>query len=193
MIKSKSKLVNFLLIFRPYIVKIWCLFPTPVSKFHFGLFKNSNFKVGFIVRYLCLYKLSKSCGEKVIVFPNVSLFNLENLEIGTNVSIHENSYIDCYGGLKIGDSVAISHNCSILTFDHNINQFASAIKDSGTFSKPVCIGSDVWLGAGSRILKGVNISDGSVIAAGAVLTSSTNENGIYAGVPARLIRYRKSN
>jgi acetyltransferase-like isoleucine patch superfamily enzyme len=138
-----------------------------------------------------LNKLSKSCGEKVVIFPNVCFINLHNLVIGTNVSIHENSYIDCFGGLKIGDSVAISHNCSILTFDHIIDQFTENMKDSGAISKPVNIGSNIWLGAGCRVLKGVQISDGSIVAAGAVLVSSTIENGIYAGVPAKLIRSRK--
>jgi acetyltransferase-like isoleucine patch superfamily enzyme len=156
------------------------------------LFKNNQFSVGFIIRYLCLAKLSKSCGEKVVVFPNVCLINLQNLVIGTNVSIHENSYIDCFGGLKIGNSVAISHNCSILTFDHVIDHSTLTIKDAGAVSEAVCIGSNVWLGAGCRVLKGVKISNGSVIAAGAVLCVSTQENGIYAGVPAKLIRLRRA-
>ena len=178
-------------IFRPTIVKIWCLFPAWISYFCFKLFKNNQFSIGFIIRYLCLSKLSKSCGEKVIIFPNVCFINLQNLIVGTNVSIHENSYIDCFGGLKIGDSVAISHNCSILTFDHVIDYSSQNIKDAGAVSEAVCIGSNVWLGAGCRVLKGVKISNGSVVAAGAVLTSPTQKDGIYAGIPAKLIRFRR--
>ena len=139
---------------------------------------------------MCVYKLSKSCSEKVIIFPNVCLINLPNLIIGTNVSIHENSYIDCFGCLEIGNSVAISHNCSILTFDHVIDQKDISIKDAGAVSDSVYIGSNVWRGAGSRVLKGVRIMDGCVLAAGSVVNKDTHENGIYAGVPAKLIRNR---
>lgn len=190
MIKSKNKLVNFLLKFRPLVVRLWCLLPTGVSSFFLKIFKNNGFSIGFIIRYLCVYKLSKSCGEKVIIFPNVCLINLSKLTIGTNISIHENSYIDCSGGLEIGNSVAISHNCSILTFDHVIDQKDTNIKDAGAVFDPIFIGSNIWLGAGSRILKGVKIMDGCVIATGSVVNKNTQENGIYAGVPAKLIKKR---
>lgn len=52
------------------------------------------------------------------------------------------------------------------------------------------VGHDVWIGANSLILSGVNIATGSVIGAGSVVTKNTKEFGIYAGVPARLIRFR---
>lgn len=52
------------------------------------------------------------------------------------------------------------------------------------------IGSDVWIGAGVMILDGVNIADGSIIAAGSVVTKPTEPFGIYAGIPARMIRKR---
>lgn len=112
------------------------------------------------------------------------------MTVGTNISVHENSYIDCSGGLEIGNSVAISHNCSILTFDQVIDQKDTSIKDAGTVIDPVFLGSNVWLGAVSRVLKGVKIMDGCVLAAGSVINKDTQENRIYAGVPAKLIRKR---
>ncbi|WP_160289594.1 acyltransferase [Shewanella sp. ECSMB14102] len=151
----------------------------------------NQFKVGYIIRYLCLNKLSNKCGEKVIVFPNVYILNPQNLSIGTNISIHENSYIDAHGGLDIGSNVAIAHNVSILTFDHYIDNINVPIKDSGSNAKPVIICDDVWIGAGARVLKGVVINSHCVIASGAVLTKTTEPYGIYSGVPAKLIRLRR--
>ena len=52
------------------------------------------------------------------------------------------------------------------------------------------IGNDVWIGDEVTILGGVNIADGSVIGAGAVVTKDTEPYGIYVGVPAKKIGSR---
>jgi acetyltransferase-like isoleucine patch superfamily enzyme len=55
---------------------------------------------------------------------------------------------------------------------------------------PIIVGNDVWIGERALILGGVEIGDGAVIAAGAVVTSCVEPYAIYGGVPGRLIRYR---
>ena len=55
------------------------------------------------------------------------------------------------------------------------------------------IGNDVWVGTRAVILDGVKISDGAIIAAGAVVTKDVPPYGIVGGVPARLIRKRFSD
>jgi acetyltransferase-like isoleucine patch superfamily enzyme len=42
------------------------------------------------------------------------------------------------------------------------------------------------------VLDGVNIGDGSVIGAGAVVTKSTEPYGVYVGNPARKVKQRMS-
>jgi acetyltransferase (isoleucine patch superfamily)-like protein len=54
----------------------------------------------------------------------------------------------------------------------------------------VVIGHDVWLGRNALILSGVNIGDGAVIGAGAVVVKDIPPYAIAAGNPARVIRYR---
>ena len=56
--------------------------------------------------------------------------------------------------------------------------------------RPVYIGNDVWIGDRVLILPGVHIGDGSIIAAGAVVTKDVPPYSIVAGVPARKIRDR---
>lgn len=54
------------------------------------------------------------------------------------------------------------------------------------------IGNDVWIGANVTILDGVNIGNGAIIAAGAVVNKDVDDYAIVGGVPAKLIRYRFS-
>lgn len=54
--------------------------------------------------------------------------------------------------------------------------------------KDIIIGNGVWIGSNSTILAGVTIGDGTVIAAGAVVTKDCEANYLYAGVPAKKIK-----
>lgn len=52
------------------------------------------------------------------------------------------------------------------------------------------IGNDVWVGSYVRIMEGITIGDGAVIAAGAVVTKDVPPYAVVGGVPARVIKYR---
>lgn len=58
---------------------------------------------------------------------------------------------------------------------------------------PVNIGNDVWIGNGATLIGGVTIGDGAIVGAGSVVNKSLEAYGIYAGVPAKLIRMRFDN
>lgn len=56
--------------------------------------------------------------------------------------------------------------------------------------KETYIGNDVWIGYRAFIKMGVNIGDGAIIGAGAVVTKDVEPYAIVGGVPAKLIKYR---
>lgn len=59
------------------------------------------------------------------------------------------------------------------------------------FLKPAPkIGHDVWIGSGAQIKRGINIGDGAVIAARAVVTRDVPPYAVVGGVPAKIIKYR---
>lgn len=57
-------------------------------------------------------------------------------------------------------------------------------------STTTSIGNDVWVGHGVIVISGVNIGDGAIIAAGAVVTKDVPPFAIVGGVPAKIIKYR---
>ena len=66
-----------------------------------------------------------------------------------------------------------------------------ALEDGLPWSKgDVVIGSDVWIGRGARIMGGVTIGHGAVVAAYTVVTKSVKPYEIVAGAPARHVRFR---
>lgn len=57
---------------------------------------------------------------------------------------------------------------------------------------PIIVKDDVWIGLGAKILSGVTIGQGAVVAAGAVVVKDVPPYAIVGGVPARLMRWRFS-
>ncbi len=102
--------------------------------------------------------------------------------------------------LLIGNYCSIGPNVSfILSADHYFNHistypFKAKVVSYGALegvSKgDIIIDDDVWIGYGATLLSGVHISQGAVIAAGAVVTHDVPAYAIVAGVPAKIINYR---
>lgn len=158
------------------------------NMFFLILFRNTNGKLGLLLRYIFVKNIAKKVGDNVSIQPSVFLFNLQNIEIGDNTSIHPMCYIEGAGGISIGSNVSIAHSTTLITTNHTWEDTSVPIKyNSETFSK-IIIEDDVWIGCGIRILSGVKISRRSVVAAGAVVNKSFEEKSLIGGIPARLIK-----
>lgn len=143
---------------------------------------------GIVLRYYSYRNLFNTCGKNVSIHSDVRIFHLQNISIGSNVSIHPLCYIDGEGGIEIGDDVSIAHNVTIMSSNHGWNKEDIPIKYNPKSYGKVVIGNDVWIGCGARIMAGVNIGSRCIIAAGAVVTHDCESNGIYGGIPAKLIK-----
>jgi acetyltransferase-like isoleucine patch superfamily enzyme len=67
---------------------------------------------------------------------------------------------------------------------------SSLLTDDGLAASEIRFGNDVWVTRGTRILGGVNIGDGAVVAAYSVVTDDVRPYAIVAGNPAREIGRR---
>lgn len=89
--------------------------------------------------------------------------------------------------IYIGEDVFIGPNCVLACAGHPIN-LEQRRTEPITQSKPIHMGNNVWLGASVTVIGGVSIGDGSVIAAGAVVTKDIPAGVVAGGVPCKVIR-----
>lgn len=187
--RKRDLITKFKVIFK-FTELLFSVLPTFLVKIIFISFKNIEGNIGFFVRYNCLKKLAKKCGENIAVFPSVYLKGIENLELGDNISIHPMCYIDSTGGINIKSNVSIAHSTTILSSEHIHSDLSINIKDQGLKFKSTIINENVWIGCGCRILAGSTIEQGSILAAGSVLNKNVEFNSIYGGIPAKLLKRR---
>ena len=162
--------------------------PQYCRKILIRVFRSCECKLCFGIRYILYKSLCNSFGEKVIIFPNVYIFALENFSVGNNVSIHEFSYIDATGGITIGSNVMIAHRCSIMSTSHKIDRTDIPFKHQGIVPMPVSIGDNCWIGTDVKIINGIKIGNNVVIGAGSVVNKNVQDNKVVAGVPVKEIR-----
>lgn len=130
----------------------------------------------------------RSTGKNVRILPRVCIYGAENIELGNDIVIGEFCHIWGNGGLIIGDRTLIATHSVLTTMTHDYN--IADIRQSPAISRPITIGSDVWIGAGAIILPGVQIADYAVVGAGSVVTKNVPEKAVVVGNPAKVIKYR---
>jgi len=112
------------------------------------------------------------------------------IEIGDGVGLNGTSITARSRKISIGDGTLLGPNVTIVDGHYHIlwpaDQRGSNVDIPG--DQDVVIGKNVWVGMQSMILKGVTIGDGSIIAAGSIVTGDIPENVLAGGIPARVIR-----
>ena len=116
----------------------------------------------------------------------------EGMRIGNNSSIGPFAYIGCSGFIEIGDNVIMGPRVGIYAENHHFDNIDIPIKEQGVIRGFVKIEDDCWIASNVVILSGVTVGRGSVIASGSVVTKDVPSFSVVAGVPARIVKSRKS-
>ena len=119
-----------------------------------------------------------SCNEKAKV------------KIGNNTTFGHHGFLYSSEHIEIGANCLIAPFVYIVDSDHNIDK-SELINQQPNSTAAIKIGNDVWIGTGAKILKGVTIEDGAVIAAGSLVNSDVYAYEIHGGIPAKKISERK--
>lgn len=159
-----------------------------------------------------------SIGENVLVSDKCSIYNPHLISLGSNVRIDDFVVISPSDQpFEIGSFVHIATHCSLIGrasirmndfsgLSGRVSIYSSSDDYSGEFmtnptvpdelsnviSKPVELGKHVIVGAGTVILTGVSIGDGSAISALALVNRTISKGVIAGGTPCRTIKPRKT-
>jgi acetyltransferase-like isoleucine patch superfamily enzyme len=125
----------------------------------------------------------KRVGASVRLRMPVTIYQPEQLALGSQIDVGEYVVIRASGGVTIGDRVLVASHAVITSRQH-----PTALPRFGvTEDAPIAIEDDVWIGAGAIVLPGVTVGRGAVVAAGAVVTGDVEPFTIVGGVPAKRI------
>lgn len=108
------------------------------------------------------------------------------LHIGPVCRFNAGCFLNLGDSIRIGRYVGFGQQVMILTETHAIG--GPDYRSGPLTPKPVQIGDGCWIGARATILPGVVIGDGTVVAAGAVVSQDAPPHTIVGGVPAKVIR-----
>lgn len=112
-----------------------------------------------------------------------------SIVVGDRVFIGTGCEFNINHGITVGDDGLIASGCRFVDHDHGFEMGVPMNRQSST-GQSIVIGKDVWIGCNVVVLKGVNIGDGAIVAAGAVVTKTIPAMEIWGGVPAKKIGLR---
>ena len=143
------------------------------------------------IRYEICRRMFKSCGADVNVEHGALINSGREIEIGDRSGIGLDTFIS--GPLIIGRDVIMGPGCTFLSINRDTRRTSVPMIEQGfKEAKAPVIEDDVWLGANVTVLPGRRIGTGSIVGAGAVVTSDVSPFSVVAGNPARVIGHRET-
>jgi acetyltransferase-like isoleucine patch superfamily enzyme len=156
----------------------------------------------------------KSVGANVRISDKATFYNCSEIEIGSNSRIDDFCVIS--GKIKIGDNVHITPMCLVAggtkgiifenftTIAYGVRVFTQSDDYSGAtmtnstipkeykneFMQEVILKKHTIVGAGSTIMPGVVLEEGTSVGAMSLVLKSTDSWGVYVGSPAKRLRDR---
>jgi len=138
------------------------------------------------------------------------------VRIGRSSGVYQGSFFELgpRGSVAVGDfstlvGVIVSTNGTVTIGDYCFLAHEVVIADRAaarpcrdadavarateSASAPVCIGDDVWIGAGAVVLAGVRIARGAVVGASAMIARDVPAFAIVAGNPATVVEWATPN
>ncbi len=139
-----------------------------------------------VVRLACYRHIFRvSIGQKTSVHWRTVFFQPSGVTIGRHSIIGNDCFLDGRRSIHIGDNVNVGGHVQIYTLEHD-----PQAADFGVKGGPVIIDDFAYVATRATLLPGITVGEGSVVAAGAVVTKDVPPYAIVGGVPASIIGSR---
>lgn len=119
-----------------------------------------------------------------------------SIDFGNHVHVAAHAFMSGAAGITVGDFVSLSQGTRVYSRNDDYGGEgmtgptvpAAYVRQT---EAPVCFGRHVVVGAGSIVLPGVTIGEGSTVGALSLVKENLEPWGMYAGVPARWLKERR--
>ena len=148
---------------------------------------SDHCKIALIIRRFFAKGIVNQMGKNVNIEKQAHF--TPGVKIGNNSGIGIRCEVN--GPITIGNDVMMGPEVVIYTTTHAHDRTDITMIEQGFEEvNPVTIGNDVWIGRRAMIMPGVNIGNGCIIGAGAVVTKNVPDYCIIGGVPAKILKRR---
>ena len=143
---------------------------------------------GILLRRVWYRWTLKSCGRN-LTMDWLAVIRLPGTTVGNNCTFGIANWI---GFAAIGDDVMTGSHVTVLSGreQHGFADIDRPMRLQHGEKRQLTIGSDVWIGAQAVVM--ADVSGGTVIGAGSIVTKTFPPCTIVAGNPARVLRKRKA-
>jgi acetyltransferase-like isoleucine patch superfamily enzyme len=114
------------------------------------------------------------------------------VEIGDKTVFGQECTVSAYQRVRIGQQCVIADRAMFIDFDHGVTEVERPIREQGIYKRDTVVGSNVWVGYGACVLRGVRVGDNSVIGTNSVVTRDVPANAVVGGVPAKVLHMREA-
>ena len=124
-------------------------------------------------------------GKKARVYPKVNIWAPWNLDLKDECIVANGVTLYCQGKITIGYRTVVSQGTHLVAGSHDYTKQSFPL-----YTKPIHIGSHVWIAAEVFVHPGIIINEGCVIGARSVVNKNMPEWMVCAGFPCVPIKKR---
>ena len=178
-------------IYNSYLSKVFSVLRFYFIKSFFWkrLSSNGLSLMGKRIQFYIVENGTVRIGKRNIFSEDTFVYSKGKLETGDHFFINSDSRIVCYQEICFGNHVTIASNVTIVDHDHDYLFDDDSLRLQGYKTSKINIGNNVWIGEKAILLRGANLGDNVIVAAGAVVNKSFPSNVLVGGMPAKIIKH----
>ena len=115
-----------------------------------------------------------------------------DIDLGKHANLGFHCEIFSASSVRVGDFALFAAQTYLVGGGHDFEEADVPVIEQARSSRGIELGRNVWLGTGAKVLDGVKIGDDVVVGSGAVVKDDLPSRVIAAGVPAKIVKQRKS-